>query len=100
MNASAVPPTTVAWKWPGTRSVLCAMRLICSVPKVTPVIPPTKPKITSDVASAAKPGSPQGAFFSHPNTPCVTPRRRWPTSMPAGIVNPWIMLARTARYIA
>ena len=32
MKASAVPLTTVAWKCPGTRSVLCAMMLICSVP--------------------------------------------------------------------
>ena len=36
MKASAVPPTTVVWKWPGTRSVLWAMMLICSVPMVTP----------------------------------------------------------------
>ena len=48
MNASAVPLTTVAWKWPGTRSVLCTMMLICSVPMVTPVMPPTKPKITTE----------------------------------------------------
>ena len=32
MKASAVPPTTVAWKCPGTRSVSWAMMLICSVP--------------------------------------------------------------------
>ncbi len=48
MKASAVPPTTVAWKCPGMRSVLWAMMLICSVPRVTPVMPPMKPKITSE----------------------------------------------------
>jgi hypothetical protein len=46
MNARVVPPTTVAWKWPVMRSVLCAMMLICCVPRVTPVMPPTKPKIS------------------------------------------------------
>ncbi len=100
MNASAVPPTTVAWKCPGTRSVLCAIRLICSVPNVTPVMPPTKPKITIEKMRELKPGSPQGAFRNQPNIPWVTPRRRWPTSIPAGSVNPCTMLASTARYMA
>jgi hypothetical protein len=56
MKASVVPPTTVAWKWPGMRRVLCAMMLICWVPSVTPVIPPMKPKMTSDRTKAEKAG--------------------------------------------
>jgi len=99
MKASAVPATTVAWKCPGMRSVLWAMMLICSVPKVTPVMPPTKPKITREKTSELKPGSPQGARRSQPKTPWVTPRSRWPISMPAGTVKPWIMLASTAMYM-
>jgi len=71
MNASAVPPTTVVWKWPGTRSVLCAMMLICSVPIVTPVIPPRKPKITTESAAPEKPGSLHGACLSHSKVECV-----------------------------
>ena len=82
MNAIAVPPTTVAWKWPGMRSVLCAMMLICSVPIVTPVMPPTKPKTTTENTSELKPGSPHGACCSQPNRPCVKPRRRCPTRCP------------------
>ena len=46
-----------------------------------------------------KPGSPHGAFRSHPNTPCVYPRRRIPSSIPAGTVKPWIILASTAMYM-
>ncbi len=37
------------------------MMLICSVPKVTPVIPPRKPKITIEKTRLLNPGSPQGA---------------------------------------
>ena len=70
MKAIAVPETTVAWKWPGIRSVLWAMMLICSVPNVTPVIPPTNPKTVTDNTSELKPGSAQGAFLSHPYSPC------------------------------
>ena len=71
MKASAVPPTTVVWKWPGTRRVLWAMMLICSVPMVTPVTPPRKPKITTDRAAPENPGSPHGAFLSHSKVPRV-----------------------------
>ena len=76
MKAMAVPATTVAWKWPGILSVLWAMMLICSVPKVTPVMPPTNPKITSENANELKPGSPHGAFRSQPKIPWVNPRSR------------------------
>ena len=99
MNAIAVPLTTVEWKCPGIRSVLWAMMLICSDPKVTPVMPPTKPKTTTENTMALKPGSPHGARRSQPKMPWVTPRRRWPISIPAGTVNPWIMLASTAMYM-
>jgi len=99
MNAIAVPLTTVAWKCPGTRSVLCAMMLICSVPIVTPVIPPTKPNTTTESTSELNPGSPHGARRIQPNSPCVKPRSRWPTSTPAGTVKPCSMLASTAMYM-
>ena len=71
MKATAVPLTTVAWKCPGMRSVLWAMMLICSVPSVTPVMPPKKPKTTTDSTSDEKPGSPHGARRSQPNSPSV-----------------------------
>ena len=75
------------------------MMLICSVPKVTPVMPPTNPKMITEKTRALKPGSPHGARRSHSNIPFVNPRTRWPTSIPAGTVKPWIMLASTAMYM-
>ncbi len=99
MNAMAVPLTTVAWKCPGERSVLCTMMLICSVPMVTPVMPPTKPNTTMEKTSELKPGSPHGARRSQPNIPVPTPRSRCPSSIPAGTVKPWIRLASTAMYM-
>ena len=99
MKAIVVPATTVAWKWPVIRSVLWEMMLICSAPKVTPVMPPMKPKRESDSASAAKPGLPQGALASHSKSPLVRPFFRCATSTEAGTVMPWIMLASTARYM-
>ncbi len=99
MKAMAVPLTTVAWKCPGTRSVLCTMMLICSVPIVTPVMPPTKPNTKTEKTSELKPGSCQGARRSHSNMPWVNPRRRMPSSMPAGTVKPWIIEASTAMYM-
>ena len=66
---------------------------------VTPVMPPTNPNTTTLKIIELKPGSPHGAFRSHPNTPCVYPRRRIPSSIPAGTVKPWIMLASTAMYM-
>ena len=99
MNAIAVPLTTVAWKCPGTRSVLCTMMLICSVPIVTPVMPPTNPKTTIESTSELNPGSCQGARRSHSNIPFVYPRSRIPSSIPAGTVKPWIIDASTAMYM-
>ncbi len=69
MKASVVPPTTVTWKCPGMRSVLCAMMLICCVPSTTPVMPPPKPKITSERKKPEKPGLLQGAAASQPKRP-------------------------------
>ena len=69
MNASVVPATTVAWKWPGTYSVLWMIRLICSVPITTPEMPPRKPNITSDMNMPENAGLPQGALRSHSNRP-------------------------------
>ena len=75
------------------------MILICSVPNVTPVMPPTNPKTTRDSQSELKPGSPQGALRSQPKIPWVKPRRRMPSSTPAGTVKPCSMDARTAMYM-
>mgnify|MGYP001597696800 CR=1 FL=1 len=47
------------------------MMLICSVPNVTPVMPPMKPKRMIEKIIAEKPGSPHGAFTSHSNIPLV-----------------------------
>ena len=88
MNAMAVPLATVAWKCPGTRSVLWTMMLICSVPIVTPVMPPTNPKTNNEKTRELNPGSPHGARRSQSNIPFVNPRRRIPSSMPAGTVKP------------
>ena len=66
-------------KWPGIRIVLCAMMFICSVPIVTPVIPPRNPKIITDSTMPENPGSPQGAFLSHSKVPFVKPRKRCPS---------------------
>ena len=40
-------------------------------PNVTPVIPPRNPKMITEKTSALNPGSPQGAFLSHSNSPLV-----------------------------
>ena len=100
MKASVVPATTVPWKCPGTYSVLCMIRLICSVPMTTPEIPPMKPKNTSDMNMPAKAGLTQGALRSHSNMPLVRPRARCAASIEPGTVMPCTMLPRTARYIA
>ena len=71
MKASDVPPTTVTWKCPGMRSVLCAMILICCVPSVTPVMPPRKPKITTDSTVAENAGLRQGSAVTQPKMPRV-----------------------------
>src|SRR5678815_4758943 len=73
--------------------------LICSVPIVTPVIPPKNPNTTTEKISDENPGSPQGAFLSQPNKPSVNPRSLMPSSMPAGTVNPCTIDASTAMYM-
>src|SRR5512132_189084 len=81
------------------RSVLCAMMLICSVPIVTPVMPPKNPNTTTEKISDENPGSPQGALRSQPNRPSVNPRSRMPSSSPAGTVKPCTIDASTAMYM-
>src|SRR5690606_33457716 len=61
--------------------------------------PPMKPKTTTEKINELKPGSLHGAFFSHSKVPLVYPRNRCPSSIPAGTVKPWIMLASTAMYM-
>jgi len=76
------------------------MMLICCVPSVTPVMPPPKPKITSDRKKPENPGLLHGAFASQPKSPRLKPFLRIATSIEAGTVKPWIIDASTARYIA
>ena len=55
--------------------VLWMIRLICSVPMTTPVIPPMKPKVTSEMNMPEKTGLSQGALRSHSNRPLLKPLR-------------------------
>jgi len=71
--------------------------LICSTLITTPVMPPMKPKPSSDRNIPEKTGLPQGALRSQVNRPVSRPFLRCATSIAPGTVRPWIMLASTAR---
>ena len=45
------------------------MRLSCSAPIITPLMPPRTPNITTDRAKPEKTGFPQGALRSHSKRP-------------------------------
>ena len=47
----------------------------------------------------AEPGVAHGARRSQSNIPFVNPRRRMPSSIPAGTVKPWIIDASTAMHM-
>ena len=49
--------------------MLWMMRLSCSVPIITPEMPPRKPKPMSEMNIAEKLGFDQGALRSHSNRP-------------------------------
>ena len=76
------------------------MRFSCSVPIITPEMPPRKPKPTSDMNMPEKQGLPQGALRSHSKRPLLKPFSRCATSIAPGTVRPCTMEASTARYIA
>ena len=72
----------------------------CSVPIITPEMPPRKPKPISEMNMPEKTGLPHGALRIHSNRPLVKPLPRCATSIAPGTVRPWIIDASTARYIA
>ena len=68
--------------------VLWMIRLICSVPITTPVIPPRNPNTNSEMNIPENTGLSQGALRSHSNIPLVRPLFRWATSIDPGTVSP------------
>ncbi len=73
--------------------------LSCSVPIITPEMPPRKPKPMIEMNMPENTGLPHGALRSHSNRPLVKPFLRCATSIAPGIVRPWIIDASTAKYM-
>ena len=73
--------------------------LSCSVPIITPEIPPRKPKPMIEMKMDENTGLPHGALRSHSYRPLVKPFLRCATSIEPGTVNPCTMLASTAKYM-
>ena len=71
----------------------------CSVPIITPEMPPRKPKPMIEMKTPLKVGLPQGALRSHSNRPLVKPFWRCATSIAPGMVRPCIIDASTAKYM-
>ena len=68
--------------------VLCMIRFNCSVPSTTPVMPPSTPKLTSEMNIPENAGLPQGALRSHSKAPLVNPLARCAASIDPGTVMP------------
>ena len=79
--------------------VLWISMFSCSVPIITPEMPPRNPKPMSEMNMPENTGLPQGALRSHSKRPRLKPLARCATSIAPGIVRPWIIEASTAKYM-